>query len=114
MEPHWVATAERRAATVERTLVEVVLKYSLNLVEDPDEAAVEAARAREAHLLKAKVVAALLEVEQPDCRTVRSVTVITGMALASRAAAAPSTRIARSLDLNVTADPDSSVEVPTA
>lgn len=48
MEPHCVATAERRAATTERVLDEVVLKYSENFVEEPEEAAVEAALAREA------------------------------------------------------------------
>jgi len=99
MEPHWLATALRRAATVERVEEEVVLKYSLNLEEEPDEAAVEAARAREAQLLRAAVVAALLEVEQPDCRTVRSVNDISGMALGRRAAAWPSTAMVRMLDL---------------
>lgn len=48
MELHCEATALRRAATTERVLAEVVLKYSLNLVEEPEDAAVEAALAREA------------------------------------------------------------------
>lgn len=40
-----MATAERRAATTERVLLEVVLKYSENLLEEPEEAAVDAALA---------------------------------------------------------------------
>lgn len=66
MELHWDATADRRAATVERTELEVDLKYSLNLVAEPELAAEEAARAREAQLERAAVVAARLEVLQPD------------------------------------------------
>ena len=37
-----LATARRRAATVLRTELEVVLKYSWNLLEEPDVAAVAA------------------------------------------------------------------------
>lgn len=94
-----MATADKRAATVERTEDEVVLKYSLNLVDEPEEAAVDAARASEAQELRAAVVAALLEVEHPDWRTVRSVRDISGMALGRSAAAAPSTAMVRTLDL---------------
>jgi hypothetical protein len=99
VEAHWLATALKRAATVDLVEEEVVLKYSLNFEDEPDEAAVEAARAREAQLLRAAVVAALLEVEHPDCRTVRSVNDISGIALGRRAAACPSTAIVRTLDL---------------
>lgn len=44
-EEHCDATAERRAATTERVAAAVVLKYSENFVAEPEEAAVEAARA---------------------------------------------------------------------
>lgn len=57
MDAHWEATAVNRAATVERTDAAVDLKYSLNLVAEPELAAVEAALERVTHLLKASVVA---------------------------------------------------------
>lgn len=47
---HSLATAERRLATVWRTEDEVDLKYSLNLVEEPEMAAVAAFRAKVAQL----------------------------------------------------------------
>lgn len=109
-----MATADRRAATVERTDDEVVLKYSLNLLDDPEVAAVEAARAREAQALRAAVVAALLEVVQPDSRTVRSVRDLSGMALMRSLAASPSTAMVRMLVLYVTALSVSSLESPIA
>ena len=56
VELHCEATAFRRAATVERVLEAVVLKYSLNLDADPEVAAEAAARAREAQLESAFLV----------------------------------------------------------
>lgn len=47
-----LATERRRAATVLRTELEVVLKYSWNLLEEPDIAAVAAVVAKEAQLLE--------------------------------------------------------------
>lgn len=51
VEPHSRATAEKRAATVERVAVAVVLKYSLNLDAEPEVAADAAARASAAQLV---------------------------------------------------------------
>ena len=53
VEPDSRATAVRRAATVERTEEEVVLKYSENLDAEPERAAVEAAVEREAEFERA-------------------------------------------------------------
>ena len=47
-------TAERRAATVLRTDEDVVLKCSLNLLDEPDVAAVAALRAKEAQLVSSQ------------------------------------------------------------
>lgn len=53
-------------------VVEVVLKYSLNLVDDPDCAAVAAALARDLQLLSAVSVDDLWDVEHPDCTAART------------------------------------------
>lgn len=71
MELHWLATAVRRAATVERTEDAVDLKYSLNLVADPEVAAVAAVRARDAQFVRAVLRELDCAVEQPDRMTVR-------------------------------------------
>ena len=48
------------------------MKYSLNLDEDPEVAAVDAVRASAAQLESALVVAVFWEELHPDCKTVRS------------------------------------------
>lgn len=71
-ELHPDATAERRAATVLRTEELVVLKYSLNLLADPDFAAVEAALASDAQFEREVRMDDLWDDEQSDCSTTRS------------------------------------------
>lgn len=96
-EPHSLATAVRRAATLERVELEVVLKYSLNLLEEPDFAAVDAALASFTQLESALVVADFWELEHPDCTFARLES--GGTARGTAAAAAPSTSSASVLDL---------------
>lgn len=91
----------------------MVLKYSLNLVAEPDVAAVEAARARAAQLVSAVLVLLDCELEHPDWRTVRSLSVIR-IDFGTAAAADASTAIFKTLVLNVMASPVSSVEEPIA
>ena len=59
-----VTTPRKRAATVERVAVAVVLKYSWNLDAEPDEAAVAAAEERLAELDSAVLSADSCELEQ--------------------------------------------------
>lgn len=63
--PHSVATAARRAATVLRTLAAVDLKYSLNLVAEPELAALDAAVASCLQYVSALKVLVLLVPVQP-------------------------------------------------
>lgn len=70
--PHSVATAAKRAETVLRTVVLVDLKYSLNLVAEPDVAAVDAAVANCLQYERALKVLVLLVPVQPLWTTVRS------------------------------------------
>lgn len=83
------------------------------MLEEPDEAAVEAARAREAQFASAFLVLLDCELEHPDCRTVRSLRDCP-MAFATTAAAAPSTSIFRTLVLKVSASLVRSVVEPSA